>query len=764
MYDQLITIYQDRDPSKRVTSCTMAEALERNKDHYGVYWHVNRVRDGIGTKATKDDVTEIRFAHADIDPPDQGPWDKDAVLAQLIEQGASVVIDSGNGLQAVWALLPGATIDQVELVNKGLMQLFGADDTTWNADRVLRVPGTINWPNKVKRAKGRVPAPASEVWRCELVYPIENLLAAWPYVEPPRKEKGPDEIEPVAWEPIPLPDRASPELYEVVHHPQASDRSSDVMRAVVMMGRENFTDAEIMGILLNPELPISAHCLDQNDPERQARRKAAKAIPHRPKSAEYMFGEDTVELPPQVLPEPPTVTKARKGGYGARSHGMFMGISEQMDHFTDCIYIMQSDRVLMPDGMELSQSRFDVARGGHLFAMDDTNEKTSKSAWEAFLKNNAFTPPTAHSTCFRPELPPFTLVEDGTWQLVNTYQPINTPRKDGDVGPFLRHMETLFPIERDRRILLSYMASLVQNPGVKFQWWPVIQGAKGNGKTLLLNILTYCVGEQYSHLPNTSKMTRNGISFNGWLRGKLFLGMDEVYSSQRRDFLEEFKPYVTNRRLPIESKGVDEYTGDNRANGMMLTNHKDGVPVDKDERRYAVFFTKQQTAEECFADGLTPDHFQKLWAWLDRDGFAIINGYLRSYVPDVEFDPAGRASRAPRTSSTDSAIIASRGRAETEIMEAIEDGRVGFKGGYISAKALRTLMEEKRINLPLTKYKDTLEAVGYVIHPNLPEGRTPGVVMPDNSRVKLYVPKEAILISGPSSSIADDYMEKQLGA
>ena len=488
---------------------------------------------------------------------------------------------------------------------------------------------------------------------------------------------------------------------------------------------------------------------------------AGESVPRA--TGEEMFGEP-VEVPVGVLSEPPVVTRARVGGYGSRAVSGFMGIADQMEHFQGCVYIMHSDRVLMPDGVELNQSRFDVMRGGQLFAMDDTNDKTTKSAWEAFLKNSAYSPPSAHNTCFRPELPPFAMVQDGTWRLVNTYQPIDTPRTKGDAGPFLRHMTTLFPDERDRTILLSYMASLVQNPGVKFQWWPVIQGAKGNGKTLLLNVLTYCVGEQYSHLPNTSKMTRNGISFNGWLKGKLFLGMDEVYSSQRRDFLEEFKPYVTNRRLPIESKGVDEYTGDNRANGMMLTNHKDGVPVDKDERRYAVFFTHQQTAEDCFRDGLTPEHFQKLWAWLDREGFAIVNDYLRSYVPNPEFDPAQRASRAPRTSSTDQAIIASRGRAEVEIMQAIEDGRVGFKGGYISATMVRKLMEEKRIALPLAKYKDTLDAIGYVPHPTLPEGRTPGVVLPDGVRSRLYVSRDVVPVGGSSSAVADDYMEKQLGA
>lgn len=747
------------EPGHPIVALAPHEVEARNADGFGIYWHVNATREGLTTKATKADITAVRYAHVDIDPPKVGTWDRAAVLSDLLSQRPSKVIDSGNGLQGLWALQPGATVEQVEMVNRGLIQRFNADKGTWNVDRVFRLPDTINWPNALKRAAGREPVMASVLLdEPGLTYEIGALLAAWPYVAPVARA-GADEIDPITYEIIPLPERASAATAELVMHPAGADRSVDVSRAVTAMARDGLSDAEIMGVILNPALPISGHCLDQKDPERAARRKCSLAAAHR-FDPESMFPDEVV-TPAGVLPEPPVVTRAKVGGYGSRAVNGFMGIADQMDHFQGCVYIMHSDRVLMPDGVELNQSRFDVMRGGQLFAMDDTNDKTTKSAWEAFLKNSAYSPPTAHNTCFRPELPPMAMVTDGTWRLVNTYQPIETPRCAGDAGPFLRHMATLFPEERDRTILLSYMASLVQNPGVKFQWWPVIQGAKGNGKTLLLNVLTYCVGEQYSHLPNTSKMTRNGISFNGWLKGKLFLGMDEVYSSQRRDFLEEFKPYVTNRRLPIESKGVDEYTGDNRANGMMLTNHKDGVPVDKDERRYAVFFTHQQTAEDCFRDGLTPDHFQRLWNWLDGEGFAVVNDYLRSYVPVPEFDPAGRASRAPRTSSTEEAIHASRGKAEGEIIDAVEEGRMGFRGGYISSRMMSKLMEEKRINLPRNKYKATLEGLDYIPHPSLPEGKTPSAVPPDGARTILYIRRGEPYVT---VDIADDYSAKQIGA
>lgn len=717
-----------------------AWALSENAKGRNCYFTVNVTHPGVFIKPAKSDILSVRFAHVDIDPPESGVWDRDGALLGLLAQNPSVVIDSGNGWQGLWRLT-GDDPD-VEETNRGLVYHFNADGSVWNKDRLLRVPGTINYPDAKKRARGRVPAAAELILNEPHAFDATVLRGHYPApVKPPSATGG--DVELGEWEVFdpPLPSDALRDLlWEEV---AVGDRSGHAAKVAHLMGRESYTLEQIMGTLMNTDWPWSGTIHDQKDPERQARRKLSGVVVW-PKG-EGMFPDDTPRATPPRL-EPPARTAARLGGYGVRKHNsMFMGIMEQLTHFSGCVYVIHTDRVLMPDGSEVNQSRFDSLMGGHTFAIDEVNEKTTKSAWEAFLKNNAFTPPIVHSTCFRPELEPFEVIQDGTWRLVNTYQPIATPRVKGDPEPFLRHMRTLFPDERDRRILLTYMASLVQNPGVKFQWWPVIQGAKGNGKTLLLSIMAYAVGDQYSHLPNTSKMTRNGINFNGWLKGKLFLGMDEVYSSQRRDFLEEFKPYVTNRRLPIESKGIDEYTGDNRANGMMLTNHKDGVPVDKDERRYAVFFTAQQTAEDCFRDGLTPAHFHTLWQWMDRDGFAVVNDFLRSYQCEAEFDPAGRASRAPRTSSTDLAIEASRGRAETEILDAIDEGRPGFKGGWVSSRALAKLMEEKRINLPRNKYRETMDGMGYVPHPGLKDGKTGGACnarwVPHDT---LYSPRRAM--------------------
>ena len=123
------------------------------------YWTVNVTAAGLDRKPSKEDIAAARFAHADIDPPKgSAGMDKGAALASLqaLDLVPSFVIDSGNGLQPLWRLAYAPECDPVENINRAIAEKLGADNC-YNIDRLLRVPGTINWPDAKKRARGRVP-------------------------------------------------------------------------------------------------------------------------------------------------------------------------------------------------------------------------------------------------------------------------------------------------------------------------------------------------------------------------------------------------------------------------------------------------------------------------------------------------------------------------------------------------------------------------------------------------------------------------------
>jgi len=428
----------------------------------------------------------------------------------------------------------------------------------------------------------------------------------------------------------------------------------------------------------------------------------------------------------------------------------YMGPAQQLEHFRGCFFNNTNGKVYSLDrNVEMNKATFDVNYGGHLFVLDPQAQKTTESAFTAFTQSRVNFPKLVDALCFRPELEPGEIVHAGNRQWVNSYVPHHPRVLHDSADKFLNHVYKMLPHGDDALRLLSYMAAMAQNPGRKFQWWPVVQGCEGNGKSLLLLVMAYIMGEEYTHLPNTHKMAKNGSNFNSWIYRKLFIGMEEIMLSLKRDFLDEFKVVITNEKIEVEAKGENQFMGDNRANGILCTNHKDGVPITADTRRYGIFYCAQQSVEHLIQDGMGETYFADLVDWLKgrgaydghgaNYGLACVAGSLLSMqIPD-EMNPAVLALRSPKTTSTAEALMASLGRAEQEINEAIEEGRVGFCGGWVSSFYVDRLLEQLRTHVPRTKRRDLLVALGYDYHPALLNGRANDVVSPDGIKSRLYV-------------------------
>jgi len=489
-------------------------------------------------------------------------------------------------------------------------------------------------------------------------------------------------------------------------------------------------------------------------------------------AATFIRGCLTDPAPAAVATEAQVVAAVEAGRTLRDAAREFMGAFDQIEHFDGCFFLADRARIYdMRANSIVQRATFDVTRGGHLFVLDPGNAKTTASAWEAFTLSRVNAPLVVNDVCFRPEVAPGAIVRAAERTLVNSYVPYTARAAEGDATPFLDLLAKMLPLERDRMLLLSWMASFAQNPGVKFQWWPVLQGARGNGKTLLLEIMGYIAGEHYTHLPDAQAMAK-GSQFNGWVERKLFIGIEEIKAADRREMIEGMKTLVTNRRMGMEKKGLDQFTGDNAANGMITTNHKDGLPLDPDERRYAVWFCAQQCVEDLTRDGMHGEYFPRLYQWLRGEGEwashgpdhgkAVVTHHLRTMAIAAEMDPARGLSRAPRTSATDEAIAASLGRVEQEILEAIDEGRPGFAGGWVSSIMLDRLLSDVRGHVARNKRKELLATLGYEPHPALAAGRVNEVVTPDNGKPKLYVKRGHLSANlATAKGVAEAYSKAQ---
>lgn len=446
--------------------------------------------------------------------------------------------------------------------------------------------------------------------------------------------------------------------------------------------------------------------------------------------------------PPRVSVNAQSVTAIRTTP-AIMTDYQFLGVNQQIEHFKGCMYVQHLHKVLTPTGEILKSEQFNATYGGYVFQLEaNTSGKTTRKAWEAFTESQAIRYPIATTTCFRPLLEAGVLLHEGERTLVNTYIPITTPSNPGDAEPFLNHMLKVIPVENDRAILLAYMAACVQHKGDKFQWAPLIQGVEGNGKTLFSRCVEAAIGERYTHMPPADQIAEK---FNAWLFDKLFIGVEDIYVPEHRnEVIEILKPMITARRLSKRDMGVGQHMQDVCANFIFNSNHKDAVRKTQNDRRFAIFYTAQQCKADLADSGMDGGYFPRLYSWLEKcGGYAIVTNYLENYIIPVELNPAlnagGYAINAPVTSSTDEAIEESLGPIEQEVLEAISEGRIGFRGGWVSSIALNKLLEETRYKISIKRRRMLLQSLGYEWHPGLIKGQVNNIIPTDGGKPRLYL-------------------------
>lgn len=441
----------------------------------------------------------------------------------------------------------------------------------------------------------------------------------------------------------------------------------------------------------------------------------------------------------------------------------YLAADQQLEHFKGCVYVQETHRVLTPKGAMLKSDQFNATYGGYIFQLDESGDKVTRKAWEAFTESQIIRYPKAESSCFRPDLQPGAIVDVDGHKLVNTYVPVTTSATPGDISPFLTHLSKLLPDEHDQDILVSYMAACVQHKGIKFQWTPLIQGTEGNGKTLLTRCVAFAIGDKYTHFPPANEISEK---FNEWLFGKLFIGVEDVYvADHKREVIEVLKPMITNNKLAKRAMQQSQVTTDLCANFMLNSNHKDAIRKTQSDRRFAVFYTAQQTAEDLTRDGMDGGYFPTLYNWLNNGGYAIVNNYLSTYQIPEDLNPAGKCHRAPVTSSTREAITSSMGGVEQEIIEAIEENRLGFVGGWVSSVHLDKLLQHTRLaaKIPQNKRRDIMRALGYDWHPALADGRVNNpIVIDDHKKPRLYIRKGHINVNlQTAAEVVKAYVDAQ---
>ena len=243
-------------------------------------------------------------------------------------------------------------------------------------------------------------------------------------------------------------------------------------------------------------------------------------------------------------------------------------------------------------------------------------------------------------------------------RMLNTYRdtgiaPCLVMDPDGQtvVDLFMDHLRFTLADEGEQRMLIDFMAWIVQNPGQKINWAILLQGAQGVGKSYFGTVMTLILGEMARSLEPGALSGR----FTGWAYGSVLNVIEEIRiaGESRYEVMDRLKPFISNSTIQIEEKGRDHRTVPNFCNYMAFTNHKDSIPLHQGDRRYAPLFSRVQSEAQLFAelggeDGAAA-YFTKLFNETERRADALAF-FLRNWKVSADFNAKGRA---PHTKARD---------------------------------------------------------------------------------------------------------------
>lgn len=608
----------------------MVEWIEARQGKQNLYFMVNPPLHPLTNKASKEEVARLAWLHVDIDPRAGENLEEEqarieALLKDKLPPGVpppSVTIRSGGGWQAFWRLNPSDRLiidgridkaEELEAYNQHLEKLFGADHT-FNVDRIMRIPHTLNLPTKKKVKKGRVVTLATPGEFSDRSYDIEQFTAA-PRVQTATKEGELSGGRPKLKISGNVPDIGVDELREwaqengkaISDHTCAliatgSDpvdptkypsRSEALFRVVCDLVRADVPDDMIYGVITGSN-EIAASVKDKPNHHTYALRQIERAH------------EEAIDPQLRELNEKHAVIS----DYG----GKVVVLSERVD------------RAL--DRATVSWQTFEAFRNRYMNRTvivgedkDGTPVEAPLGAW--WLKHRARR--QYESVIFAPGRE---VIGDYNLWRGFTYEPIRGERHHS----FLEHIrDNVCSNNREHyHYLICWMARLVQQPGVPGEVAVILRGKQGTGKSFFATHLGKLFGRHFLQVSNSQHLVGN---FNLHLRDISLLFGDEAFYAGDKKHESVLKTLITERQLVIEGKGVDAVPGPNYVHLILASNEDWVVPAGLDDRRLFVMEVGEGKKQDR-------DYFRRIVADLSAGGYENLLDFLLTY--DLEGFDVGR--------------------------------------------------------------------------------------------------------------------------
>ncbi len=570
----------------------MRKWIAKHNKKRNVYFHVNSVRRALDKKAEREQIKTLDWLHVDFDTRTLVDFttdpDTQARLTELSDFFAeektrlhklafnpptgipqpTVIIDSGGGYQCFWKLDAPVSIEGVkekyEDVKRYNQQLEVAyqGDHCHNIDRIMRIPGTINWPDKRKQKKGRSAVVARLLEWNDNIYPLGKFTQA-PLIQMVSATQSSDaqairvsgDIERLA-DVDELPKKVC-DLCKVVivqgtdpDKPERYESRSEALFFVCCeLKRAKCDDQLIYSIITDPDYRISDSVLDKGS------NAEAYAIKQIRRANEEAIDKELREMNDK--------------------HMVIADISERC--------VIASETFDDVSGYNLiSYQTFDHFRNRYMHIMKQIGEKRDGDPvfmplgdwWLKQRERRQY-----KTIVFKPGQ----VIPD----VYNLWQGFRCQALAGDCSLFLEHIRDHICAGNDEyyNYLMGWMARAVQFPGRPGEVAVILRGGMGTGKSFFAKQFGYIFGRHFTTVSDSKHLFGN---FNAHLRECVLLLGDEAFYAGDKRQASSLKRTITDDTIMIESKGVNVRQSHNCIHLIMASNEYWVVPAGADERRFFI--------------------------------------------------------------------------------------------------------------------------------------------------------------------------------
>lgn len=380
------------------------------------------------------------------------------------------------------------------------------------------------------------------------------------------------------------------------------------------------------------------------------------------------------------------------------------------------VYIQQDDTFYNSKTRQVMSTKgFDLTFGRFLLTKKDILEGISVPEHSAtHVAVHRFQIPSVANKMYLPGEDDF--FDANGLPYVNSYSDATVPETPDELSKkglimckrVERHLEHLFPIERDRKLLLSWLAYIAQT-GERVNWAIVLQGAEADGKSFFGQMMAAVLGGENVNAINGSDLAEH---YTSWAEGSQLCMIEEVrlHGPDRFAVINKVKTYITNVMVSIRRMRTDGYKVVNTVNYLLTTNHKDGVPVNDSSSRYFPMFSRWQTkhALDKFKKA-NPKYYAELHEVLQYGG--QLRRWLLDYELHEDFDPKERATES---SSLKEMRFLNQSEEEEGLAEILDKEEPGVCRELVDSSALAEALADAGVPVPYGRaWKTMLSENGF---------------------------------------------------